>query len=352
VTRRSPNRPPFAARPFALPLATFALGLAVGVLVTVLVLAPRHHATHSAAPATSPAALAETPAPDLRAHATPDAATPPADPTIAPADGGSVSAASGTCAHPHEPGDFIESAAAPDGPRSYRLHVPTAAGPLPLVLNFHGSENTARQQETYSGLLPLADADGFVLLSPEGSGPPSGWDIPGIYHDDGIDDVAATLAILDQVEAQGCIDPARVYATGFSNGAQMAALLACERPDRIAAAAPVSGIIAEGCDGTPVPVITFQGTLDENVFYDDSDQAAAQWAAHNGCTGSETEAISANVTRETHLGCAADVVFYTLSDAAHTWPGAPDGAGGIGPTDHDIDATALIWAFFATHPHG
>ena len=86
-----------------------------------------------------------------------------------------------------------------------------------------------------------------MRLAPGGSGRPSGWHSPVVYHEDGIDDVAVVAELVQQVEGEGCIDVDRVYATGFSNGAEMAAQVACVLPDVFAAVAPVSGAVYQGC---------------------------------------------------------------------------------------------------------
>ena len=153
------------------------------------------------------------------------------------------------CERAIQPGDFIRSFEMPEGERLYRLHVPANPGArfLPMVLNFHGYGRTAAEQEEYSELAPLADREGFVLVTPEGSGSPQGWDIPGIYADIGIDDTAFAAALIRDLTATLCIDGGRVFATGMSNGAQMAALLACAYPELVAAAAPVAGLAIDPC---------------------------------------------------------------------------------------------------------
>src|SRR5215203_5702488 len=67
-----------------------------------------------------------------------------------------------------------------------------------------------------------------------------------------------------------CIDKARVYVTGLSNGAGMVSAVACVYADRIAAAAPVAGAIElEGCDPSDkVPMVSFHGTADPFLRYE------------------------------------------------------------------------------------
>ena len=55
-----------------------------------------------------------------------------------------------------------------------------------------------------------------------------------------VDDVAFARALVAQVSTTACIDPKRVYATGFSMGGGMAHYLACHAADVFAAVAPAS----------------------------------------------------------------------------------------------------------------
>jgi polyhydroxybutyrate depolymerase len=272
----------------------------------------------------------------------PDASPEPAA-TPAPLDGP-------VCGQPAEPGDSIGSVERPEGTRSFRIHVPPGydgAKPVPLILNFHGQAKTALDQETYSGLTPVSDAEGFMLVSPEGSSYPQEWSIIGDYEN-GWDDVGFVSDILANLEAAYCIDPDRVFATGMSNGAEMASQVACYLPGVFAGIAPVAGILFQGCEGPPVAVITFHGTDDFNVPYFDTPDAVASWAIYNGCPEEpEHERIGEHVDVESYFGCSGQpVVFYTLEEGGHTWPGAPDDSGGAGPTNHEINASELIWDFF------
>lgn len=256
------------------------------------------------------------------------------------------------CGPLHPSGDFIESL----NGRAYRLHVPASASDgslMPLVVNFHGYARTAADQELYSQLVPLADREGFVLVTPEGSGQPQGWDIVGIYDENGVDDVAFTAALVSQIESELCVDTNRIYATGISNGAEMAAQVACDLPTIFAAVAPVAGVVYQDCS-TSVPLIAFNGTADENVPIAWAFPALAGWAATNGCSYTiEVQAVSDHVEHRTYTGCGLDSVeFYVIGGGGHTWPGAADNAGGVGPTTHEISAGELMWQFFQAHPRG
>lgn len=259
------------------------------------------------------------------------------------------------CSSPHASGDFVETVTSGGIGRTYRLHVPAplAGYRRPLVVSYHGYGRSAEDQERYSGLVPVADREGFILATPEGLGYPQEWQVVDVYEDSTTIDVVFTADMVAQLEGELCIDPARIYATGISNGAEMASQAGCYLPNIFAAIAPVSGVVYQGCDGLPEPVISFHGTADENVPFETAPPAMAGWAEHNGCgTDIEETKVSDNVTRESYTGCGAnDVVLYIIDGGGHTWPDAEDYApgGGAGPTTHEINADDLIWEFFTQH---
>lgn len=277
--------------------------------------------------------------------------TPPITPTPRPTPVPQPLSAAG-CNQSFKAGDSVQTMESSDETRSYRLHVPKQykSSPMPLVLNFHGYGQSAAQQEKYSGLNTVADTQGFLVVSPEGSSSPKGWNIVGAYDENGVDDVGFVRDLLVGLSNVLCIDEARVYATGHSNGGEMASQLACMLPNTIAAVAPVSGAVWQGCTGRAFPMISFQGTADENVYYESSASAISDWAAHNNCSPTPTVTkVSAHVTRQNYQKCQADVVFYTIEGGGHTWPGSKV-SGGAGPVTTEINASNLIWTFFANHP--
>lgn len=276
-----------------------------------------------------------------------------------------------------------------------RVHVPDVPvrRSLPLVLDLHGSNNNATTQADISDLESLADAESFIVATPTGDIAfpqtlPDGnwaWNVPGVPLTSGTyppagsrDDVAFLTAVVSQLDAAGCIDDRRVYATGFSGGGRMASALACHASDVFAAIAPVAGLRAGRPDvadlttpeaGTcdpehPVSVLTFHGTDDVvNPYLGNADPrwgytvqaAATKWASLNGCrVGPATTAVSESVVAYSWTGCVghADVVLYEVTGGGHTWPGTdvPLDQFGLGTVTHEINASSLMWDFFEAHP--
>lgn len=248
--------------------------------------------------------------------------------------------------------------------RDYRLHLPPnyrTGNETAVVLNFHGLGSDAFQQELYSGLVPISDREGFILVSPNGTGAPRAWasfaTIPT-----GTDDVQFTRDLLNALQADLCIDKARVFSTGMSNGAFMSSRLACVLGDRISAIAPVAGVFfpTEPC-GKPVPILVFHGTMDRTVPYNEGlifgvlpyagvSTYADGWAKHNGCLStSDGKAMSEHVSKETFISCkGAQVAVVTIMGGGHTWPGAAIEIGRPGETTKEISAAEEIWKFFAS----
>lgn len=285
--------------------------------------------------------------------------------------------------------------------RKVRLYVPASAvgrSDVPLVFDLHGSGGNGRSQALHSGLMAQADRHRFLLANPDGgiADPKSPadkfyWHISGVPLVGNVptpanapDEVQFFRDAIRQMGQSACIDPHRIYVTGFSGGARMASLLACELADRIAAVAPVAGLRAgipragdfrtpETTTCTPhraVPIITFHGLHDPTNRYDGDGEprwgysvaaALERWANLDGCQMTPSEQkISAHVTKVSYLGChdEAELILYRTDapldhGGGHIWPHptrapAPQSASDVEAVDQ-LDASDLIWEFFARH---
>jgi polyhydroxybutyrate depolymerase len=245
------------------------------------------------------------------------------------------------------------------------------------VLSLHGSGSTADEQRLFTGMNRTANADGFAVVYPQAAIPDGSgfdWNVPGQPLIGGRkvpagspSDVAFLGALITKLEGTYCIDAHRVYATGFSGGARMTAVLACDS-STIAAIAPVSGLrLPSPCPSRrAVPVIAFHGTADPIDPYAGHGQAywtygvadaAARWAAHDGCAArAATSTPAATVTLTSYRGCksGAAVELYTISGEGHEWPGGPMLPTSLvrllGPQSSAVHANAVMWKFFTAHP--
>jgi polyhydroxybutyrate depolymerase len=250
--------------------------------------------------------------------------------------------------------------------RTFEVHVPASYDPskaTPVVLNFHGFTSNGAQQNLLSGMDAKSDKEGFIAVHPEGIG--SSWNAGaccGQAASSGIDDVGFVGDLLDALEETVCVDKHRIFATGMSNGGFLSHRLGCELSTRIAAVAPVAGVLGvPTCQpARPVPVMHFHGTLDPLVPYDGDPVVGfisvpdtfAGWATREACVGSPVQTYSnGDVACQTYETCNAssDITLCTVTGGGHTWPGGlPVPA--LGYTTTDINATDAMWTFFQAHP--
>jgi polyhydroxybutyrate depolymerase len=268
--------------------------------------------------------------------------------------------------------------------RTFFMRVPPAhdgTRPVPLVIDYHGFGEGSRLHTAFSGLPDLGMLEGFVTVTPQGAGTSAFWNTFGLSSPD---DVAFTAALLDDLGDTLCIDLARVYAAGMSNGAFLTSLLACRLPDRFAAVAAVAGVQSPTpCrQSRPVPILAVHGTDDSFVRFSGGlgpgvqtlgvDPAVllphfdtrsvpaimADWARRNRCIpGAEQDQVAPDVVRSAWQGCndGAEVVLYAVRGGGHTWPGSEISKAGeslIGRTTMSVRANQIIWDFFRAHPMG
>ena len=260
--------------------------------------------------------------------------------------------------------------------RCYYVYAPPdydPAQPLPVVFSFHGFLSNPESHGLITGWHKLAAQEGFLVVYPQGTEFPQRWNA-GPDWIVAVDDVQFFRDMFTDLSEMVAVDPARVYVNGFSNGGGMAQRIGCEAADQGAAIGSVAGAVEtmEGCDpARPVPAMVFHGTDDPVVIYEGGEVeylplrliAAAlgaspifmganwvpDWAALNGCDPTpETIAAPGDVEGVRYTGCqdGADVVFYSVGGAGHTWPGGWPIPGGLGKTSEDIDATEELWRFF------
>ena len=253
--------------------------------------------------------------------------------------------------------------------REYLLYVPQSydrSRPTPLVISMHGAGGWPTQQMNLTEWNRLAERERFIVVYPSGieSGGPRVWHVrrgPGLTSD-----VRFISELIDKLEGSYNIDPARIYANGFSNGGGMTFVLSCTLSDRIAAFGMVGAAQTlpwSWCtDHRAVPMIAFHGTADPMARYEGGSSWVspapfppvrtwtASWARRNRCRSDPVDtAVAADVTRREYAGCDhdADVVLYTIHGGGHRWFGGqalPKWF--VGPDSRSIDATSRMWAFF------
>jgi polyhydroxybutyrate depolymerase len=258
--------------------------------------------------------------------------------------------------------------------REYLLYVPRSydrAKPTPLVISMHGGALWPAAQKGISQWNRIADEHGFIVVYPSGTGVPKAWHMGAEGKGAGAleANVRFISALIDTLEAAYNIDPARIYADGYSVGGGMAFVVSCRLSHRVAAVGAVSPaefLPMDWCkDSRPVPMVEFDGTADRLKPYEGGRASfgpglfpavrdwVASWARRNRCGPNPVESVVAkDVTRLDYTNCAGDaaVVLYTIQGGGHTWPGSkPILEWIVGPTSRSIDASSLMWAFFREH---
>lgn len=241
-------------------------------------------------------------------------------------------------------------------------HQPGTTDPVPLVFDFHGLlEGMAGTHPFATQFSAKARAEGFAVVYPIGSNDGFNWDV-SLREDN--PDLQFIDTLLSTLGDTMCIELSRVYITGLSYGAAMTSMLMCMRANTFAAAAPVAGI-QDLCTATPrkVPFVTFHGTADPILPYEFFSGTPQAIASKYGCVDPPTvttlqpapdPATGGPITRTTWdcraVGSAAES--YVIGGGGHSWPGSAFfGLIGfiVGPTATSLDATDVIWDFFAEH---
>jgi polyhydroxybutyrate depolymerase len=224
--------------------------------------------------------------------------------------------------------------------RSYLLAVPgtyVPDKPLALVFGMHTTGVTGADARADFGLeAPAKGGAIFVYPTALASKAPeldgaNRWDFAKES-----DDLKFVDAILNQVEGDYCIERARVFATGFSSGGRMAALLGCYRGDVIRATAPVApggeDAPLAGCTGaTRGNVAVWEAWGSKDAMHESSGKAVRDYyLAANGCQ--KTTAPATPSACVTYAGCREGLpVQWCVHDGAHVWPSF---------------AGAAMWKFF------
>lgn len=254
--------------------------------------------------------------------------------------------------------------------REYHVYVPnTYYSGNPLLMNFHGSGNTGLAQMFYGNFMEIADTEGFLILSPEGTLDTEGfshWNV-GFATDSNVDDVGFVDALLDSLYIEYSYDLKRVYSTGMSNGGFLSYLLACEMSNKIAAIASVTGSMTLGLPSNcncmhPMPVMQIHGTTDPVVPYDGGglytsiEDLVNFWITFNSIPNlpevslfpdiSTIDGSTAEKWLYQNTDTSVDLALIRIIGGGHTWPGA---TAPTEDTNYDINASVEIWNFLSKY---
>lgn len=276
--------------------------------------------------------------------------------------------------------------------RSYLVYVPSNYNPnseTAIVFNFHGGGGSAEGHEAITEMSKVAESEGFLLVYSRGTRPDGNykdntvmfWNVdsgpngdlhPKYYRTSYVDDVAFFENMLDEIESNFNVNSEKVFVTGFSNGGIFANFLACES-DRVNGFASVAGVFwsyPDNCNpSTPKSMIYFHGTADTCSPYNggksqctfsgseartfiSAQETVDIWRDKNNCQGTgKTTYNKRNAKCVTYDKCDAntEVVFCTLTNGGHTWPGGNSyyiPGVKVGRVNRDISANNAMWDLF------
>ena len=233
------------------------------------------------------------------------------------------------------------------GARSYELHVPAnlSGSEVPLLLSLHGFGSTGAQDELFTGWSGFADSHNFIVAYPNGR-PDAGtgaWDpyIPGSP------DVPFLRDVVADISADYCINPDRVHADGWSNGAVMSQRVACDAADAFASVTSyaggtptLAGTAPAACDPSrPISVGLIVGQFD--FTFAGLAQNVSEWHNLNSCSATKTR-TNDQYGYTDRYSCAGEtqLMARVVGLTSHNWPTGARGA----------DQRNRMWAFFQANP--
>jgi polyhydroxybutyrate depolymerase len=253
--------------------------------------------------------------------------------------------------------------------RDFAYYLPTnydSASQIPLVINLHGANGNAWNEINHTYFKEVADRENFILLMPQALlGTFNGetiyqWNAHYIFP---WDDVSLLGFLIDYMYTQYHIDLSKVYISGMSNGGFMTFFAARGLQDRIAAIAPISGLISSNVFinyslNRPIPLCYMHGTADNIVKINSvpsADSILSFWAVNNNCIGppqvsqlpdvSSTDNSTVSLYQYNGYLPVSEIQYYKINGGGHSIPGVEPGA------NMDINAYEVIWAFFKRHTY-
>jgi polyhydroxybutyrate depolymerase len=258
--------------------------------------------------------------------------------------------------------------------RTFVEYVPATlkpGAPLLFVLHPSGGDGAGMRQYSNYEVDELADKHGFLVVYPDGFD--NTWNdcrggSPFSSKQLKIDDAGFIKGLLNHEVMAHAVDRKRVFAAGWSNGAQLAYRLALEYPEDFAGIAAISASVPakESLDcgqvDKPIPVMIINGTADPinpfrggmvnlggaklgNVL--SSEDTAKYWAGLLGITARPQTSMlphkGGRTSVESMTWAKNDtpvVILYSVQNGGHAMP----------LEGEDLDSPVMIWDFFSKLP--
>jgi polyhydroxybutyrate depolymerase len=183
-------------------------------------------------------------------------------------------------------------------------------------MGFHGGNDTAENANAYMG---LTTADPVLYIYPQAGPFADAW--AGWNVDPAGADFSFVDAVLSDLKSKNCVDSARVFATGKSNGGFFVSSLLCQRPASFKAAASVAGGGPQYNCAQPRAFMGVHGTADTSVPISTGRGSRDYWLAANHYANAAPVAVSPSPC-VSYPGTLNPVVWCEHS-AGHVWPTWP-----------------------------
>ncbi len=264
--------------------------------------------------------------------------------------------------------------------RSFRVLLPADRPERPAVLFFfHGSLQSGSVARTFTGRTfdDVALRTGTILVYPDGVHHhfnDARRDLNERTRQLRIDDVGFTEKVVEHLVAEYDVDPARVYASGYSNGGQMVIRLLHDAPGLLAGAATIAATLPSASNfapglpaktPVPTPYLAIHGTEDQLVPYHGGDagfdvarsrgsvssapDSAAYFAQFNGLSEQDRErtrfaddVVADEWSREGH----PPVQLWTVEGMGHVVPSPKEVDPRLGAGTDAFVAADIIAEFF------
>jgi polyhydroxybutyrate depolymerase len=184
----------------------------------------------------------------------------------------------------------------------------------------------------------------------------------------GADDIAYFDRLIDRLIEEHGADPNRIYMTGGSNGGMMTYVYAVQRPQKLAAIAPVvaSMFSFDLKPSTSLPILIINGAEDEEVPIEGGmsrnpmvrraqqapfksiEEVARFWISSNASQSEPFVTVDGTVTTKRYNATEGGAVTEVVIDSAggHGWPGARPRRDGNQPI-RSFSGAERVWEFFA-----
>ena len=247
--------------------------------------------------------------------------------------------------------------------RKYLIYIPKSyegKKEVPLLLNFHPFGTSAEYQLGISDFRQLSEDKEFILVYPEGAELASGephWNPlkKDPTNKSNSDDINFTSDLIDLISNNLNINSEKVYAVGYSNGADMAYGLATYLSSKISAIAAVSGSMYELMSTGDKPshstsVLNMTGTSDSIRPYEGIDgsllavdESLSYWTEINAIksspiiiseTSNSEDVVISSYTTDNQIMTVAN---YKIINGGHNW---------FNLNISGKDTNNIIWDFF------